>query len=103
MLVSRAIAIGDRREIIGLRLADQGDGIMIGFERLLNGLVGDFNLAQQRCELGIAINRPPFAAIERVGRIGELPALLGFLEMRRDWRRGPHVIRPHHAAGETRT
>lgn len=101
VLVGCRIARGDGRKIIGLCLTDDRDGRVIGLERLFDALVGNLDLAQKRRELGVVIDRPPFAAIKCIARIDDLSAF-GLLEMRRDRRGRPHVVGAHSAAAEGR-
>ena len=101
--LSGAAGIADRRIELRLGLADQRHGLAIGRLVLLERLVGDVDLRHQTAERGIAIDRPPRAAIDRVAGQGRPEHRIGgLLELGRRRRSGrrPPVVRPDHAAGQ---
>ena len=57
-----------------MRLADDRTRLFVRGGLRRDRLVGDFDLFEKESELGIAIDRPPFAAIERVARRRDFPA-----------------------------
>ena len=63
------------REERGLRFADQRARLLVRGGCRGHVLVRDLNLSQKKRELAIAIDRPPFAAVEIVDGRGDLPAL----------------------------
>ena len=79
------------REQGRLRFPDQRARLFVSGCLRCNGLVRDFDLFDEECEFGILIKGPPVAAIERVARSGESPAL-ELLERLRDGRRFGDVI-----------
>ena len=87
------------REERGLRFADQRARLLVRGGCRGHVLVGDLNLSQKKRELAIAIDRPPFAAVEIVDGSGDLPAL-ELLERRRDRRRLGYVVGANRAAGK---
>ncbi len=88
-----------------LRFAHQRPGLLIGGERGGDGLIVDFNLRDQPVELGVAINRPPAALVERIARLGGFPALRlgppGFLEFPGNRSFGALVIGADRAGGQS--
>jgi len=58
-------------------------------------LVGDIDLFFEIVEQWIFVDRPPGAAVDRIERLGDLPAR--FLVLRRNWCVGPNIVGPDRA------
>ena len=87
------------RVIAGPRPAQQGERLPVLRGSLLHVLVGDFHLAGECVEIGIAVDLPPMPSRDFVLRFGGFPAG-GFLEGGRNIHVGTQIIGADGTAGQ---